>query len=243
MKRTNTNLSVVLLDEDVNALLHIEQLITTTQIANVIGTYTDSEKFIKDLPILNFDLLILDIEIQGISGKTLIKKVGKERCIVNTASEHRYAEAIKSHPIDILIKPAKRAQVLRALEKALIFIPKEEEVAIEYQMFNVAEDKYKKTLIKLSDILYVRSSPVSPRNKEIALRSGTKFTLLDYSFKELLKIAPKLIQINQSEAVSIEIIQSKGFDEIIVKELPGRAGVKSLTLSRAFRIEFNKRIA
>lgn len=244
MKKTNTHLSVILLDDDKNALLYMEQLVAHTQIANVVATYTDTGKFIQDLPSLHFDLLILEIEMHGVSNKALIKNVGKEKCIVNTDSEHRYAEAIKSHPIDILIKPAKESQVLRALEKALKIISKEEEeLAIEYQMFNVAEDKYKKTLIKLSDILYVRSSIASPRNKEIILRSGEKFTLMDYSFKELLKIAPRLIQVNQSEAVSIEMIQSKGLDEVIVKEIPGRSGIKSLTLSRAFRSEFNKRIA
>ncbi len=122
MEASSNNFSIVLLDDDDAAMFHLKQLVSNTKKADIIATFNDPIIFMRDLPQLHFDLLMLDIEMPGMNGKTIIKRVGKEHCIVVTGSKPRYEEVIKCHPIDILIKPATELHLQRALEKARIIL-------------------------------------------------------------------------------------------------------------------------
>lgn len=239
MKNIHHNLSVVLLDDDGMSLLELEQIITTHHLAKINAVYSNPNIFLKDLSTLNFDILILDCDMPGISAREIIGKIGCERCIINTGSKDKYEEAIECHPIDILLKPTKDIQLSKAFEKALKFISRENGNA-EYHLFNVAQNKLK-VQIKLSDIVYVHSDETDSRNKDIILRDGKKYTLMNCSFKDLLHIAPSLIQVNHSEAISLEIVCSKGFDEIILSGIPGVIDQKSVTLSHTYRNDFINR--
>jgi PleD family two-component response regulator len=92
MKQANENLSIVLLDDDTVSLLHLRQLAANTGLANVVATFNSPQKFMEEFLNLKFDLLILDCEMPGMSGKEIIKKIGKDRCIVHTGSKHKYEE-------------------------------------------------------------------------------------------------------------------------------------------------------
>jgi DNA-binding LytR/AlgR family response regulator len=238
MKNSYNNLSVVILDDDDASILYLKHLINITRSALVTATFNHPGKFLEKFNELDFDVLILDCDMPEFNGKEIVKRIGRGRCIVNTASELLYEQAIKCHPIDILIKPVNDIYLIGALEKASKLISFETP-KIGYYMFNVAESKLK-VKIRVSDFLYLSSDKTDPRNKEVILKSGQKYTLMDYSFKELLEIAPDLIPVNHSEAVSIEIIHSKGFDEVILDELPDGRKI-SVTLSETYRQEFKRR--
>jgi DNA-binding LytR/AlgR family response regulator len=236
MKNINANLSVILLDDDLSSLLYLEQLIKTSQIANVVGIFNNPLKFVQEFPNLHFDLLMLDIEMPGMSGKEVIKKVGKERCIVNTGSHLKFEEAIKCHPIDILIKPANEIHFTRALEKAqkILMHPV---LNKEYHAFRTSASNDKLN-IRTKDIVYV-ATDYDSRNKVALMQDGREYILMNYKMDELINIAPHLLQPNHSVLVSMDIIASKGYDHICLTLLNKDKKQKMVSIGRAFMKKFN----
>ncbi len=190
----------------------------------------------RDLPQLHFDLLMLDIEMPGMNGKTIIKRVGKEHCIVVTGSKPRYEEVIKCHPIDILIKPATELHLQRALEKARIILAQPLR-SKEYYAFQTAGSS-DKINIKVKDIMYIVTDD-DPRNKMVLMRDGNQHIFMNYTMIELLGAAPHLLQPNYSELVSMDIIAAKGYDHIHLKILNKDGKQKMVIIGRSFMEKFN----
>jgi DNA-binding LytR/AlgR family response regulator len=234
--KNNNILSIVLLDDDDASLLYMKQLVKTSRIANEVAAFKNPLKFIEEFPKLNFDLLMLDIDMPAMSGKDIIKRVGRERCIVNTGSQQKFEEAIKCHPIDILIKPAKENHFKRALEKAQkILLPNP--ISKEHFEFRTSGSPNKLNL-KVKNIIYV-STHKDPRNKIILMQDGTEHILTNYKMKELLKIAPHLLQPNPSELVSIDIISAREYDHVFLRILNTNKKQKMVSVGRSFLKKFN----
>ncbi|HTA82398.1 MAG TPA: response regulator [Bacteroidia bacterium] len=212
MEKINSTLSIVLLDNDVASLSQMEQLINNLQIANVVATFNNSAAFIKELPMLNFDLLMLDIEMAGTTGREVIKKVGRDKCIINTGHKHRYEEAIKCHPIDILLKPVYKKALNRALDKAKKIIPEIKAMTEnKYLAFNTAK-RGGKVFLLLQDIVFVTTDKDGPRNKLVIMRDGSRHILMNYTIDELHNTVPHLLRPNTSSLISPEIVLKKGFN-------------------------------
>lgn len=236
MKNINNSLSVVLLDDDKMELLQLEQIITTHHLAKISATYDKPNVFLKEFSMLDFDILILDCDMPGISGREIVEKIGGEHCIISTGSKDKYEEAIKCHPIDILIKPASEFELYRTFEKAKkILSPSTEKN--EYYLFKTLE-KPDKISIKIHDILYIHTYNNS-RRKIMTMRNGVSYTLFDYSMDELLGIAPHLLRPNQSELVAIDIIESKGHDYIYLTICDANAKNKWVSVGRSFKKSFD----
>lgn len=71
------------------------------------------------------------------------------------------------------------------------------------------------------------------------MRSGTSYTLSDYTMEELLAIAPHLLRPNQSELVAIDMIQCKGYDHLYLAISDKSAKNKWTPIGRSFIKDFN----
>lgn len=235
MEQKYTHLSVALLDDDRMSVLHLKQLILTNNLAKVVGVFTDYKIFLQYLQALDFDILILDCEMPGISGKEIVEIVGCERCIINTGSKDRYEEAIKCHPIDIMLKPPSQLDVMRTLNKARKIITPS--IGKDYYLFKTLEHP-DKISVRIQDIVYIYTHNNS-RRKTILMRNGASYTLSDYTMEELLVIAPHLLRPNQSELVAIDMIQCKGYDHVYLTISDKSAKQKWTPIGRSFIKEFN----
>lgn len=102
----------------------------------------------------NWDILLLDIEMPGINGIELAKKIREEDSDLNiifiTAIPDYIGEGYDVSAINYLIKPVKEKKLYQCLDRALEKIPHEE----KYILIEVEGELVK---IRESDILYIES--------------------------------------------------------------------------------------
>ncbi len=244
MKHTHNSLSVVILDDDPVSVLYLKHLIKVTKSARIAATFNSPQKFLEVYEELNFDVLLLDWVMPVFSGKEIIKTVGGEHCIVNTESNQFYEQAIKCHPIDILIKPVAERHLLGALNKARklkINNSKYNEPiesytsAKEFALFHTNEGEAN---VLLKDILFVRTIKSSHGNLEMFLKPERKLLLKGYAIEYILEIADFLLQPNQSELVSNEAVDIIEHNLIHLKEVCDKSKQITIKLSRHYRENF-----
>jgi len=125
------------------ARMALKQLVS--QLSNV-GLVAECNDAVEALDILNssqVDLLLLDIEMPGMTGLDLIKKLGntKPLIIFTTAKKDYAVEAFELNVIDYLIKPIALPRLKQAIDKAQEALDSnKQEVKVEEQEFVFVKD-------------------------------------------------------------------------------------------------------
>jgi two-component system, LytTR family, response regulator len=85
----------------------------------IVGSFNCPEKALSQLTRLKPDLLLLDIEMPGMTGFQLLEKYKsfKGGVIFVTAHSHYAMQAFKFSAIDYLLKPLKKGALITAIEK------------------------------------------------------------------------------------------------------------------------------
>jgi DNA-binding LytR/AlgR family response regulator len=235
----NRKLKCVLVDDDTQTIEVIKDLLCNSPIAQITHSFTNPAKFIKSLPRLDFDLCLLDIYMPEMEGLAVARLLKNKPIIFVTGVEAKLKEALALAPIDIITKPIKKERLDKALTKAYCLLSP----AKEFEFFNIAENNTKIKL-RLADIYFVQSDAIDPRNKEVLLFNGTKYTLMDCTFEELLEISPGLAQVNKSVLVSLDAVDKINYTIVTLKGLSSTKNKpKEVLLTDAYRKRFMNRIS
>ncbi len=235
----NRKLKCVLVDDDIIIIEAIKDLIRNSNIAEITHCFTNPKKFLKSLPEIDFDLCLLDIYMPEMEGLTVARLLKNKPIIFITGIESKLKEALELAPIDVITKPVKKDRLDKALTKAHCLISR----AKEFEFFNVAENNTKVKL-RLADIYFVQADTIDPRNKEVLLFNGTKYTLMDCTFEELLEISPGLAQVNKSELVSLDAVDKINYTLVTLKSLSSdKSKSKEVFLTNAYRKRFMNRVS
>jgi len=231
-------LKAIAVDDNSAILATLQQMCKDSPLLELIGTFTDPNEFLAKAPILEFDLCLLDIQMPKMDGTTLAQILKNKPVIFISGSDERYRDALNLSPIDIVPKPILKDRLYAAFEKAHNQLVEK----IEYELFNIAESS-KKVKLKLTDILMVSTDEIDPRNKEVWMRTGEKYTLMNCKIEHLTANSSSLIQINRGEAVSLEAIHEVEHDLITLKGLLADNGKpKQITLGAAFKKKLQERM-
>lgn len=110
------------------------------------------------------DLLILDVEMPGLTGIQLAKSLTKLPLIIFISSHLLYAvDAYEVDAIDYLVKPVTPERLIRAIEKARSLHEMKNNMTADEAIKNVAGDHFfikdKSSYIKIlySDVVYIQS--------------------------------------------------------------------------------------
>ena len=110
------------------------------------------------------DLLILDVEMPGLTGIQLAKSLTKLPLIIFISSHLLYAvDAYEVDAIDYLVKPVTPERLIRAIEKARSLHEMKNSMSADEAIKNVAGDHFfikdKSSYIKIlySDVVYIQS--------------------------------------------------------------------------------------
>jgi DNA-binding LytR/AlgR family response regulator len=226
-----TILRVVTVDDDPNIHATLKQMCKESPYIEIVYSYTDPEKFLAEAPMLDFDLCTLDIQMPGMEGITVAQVLKGKPIIFITGADNRFRDALNLSPVDIVPKPILKDRLFKAIEKAYSALASKK----EYELFNVAESN-KKVKIRLADILLVSTDDVDPRHKQIWLKTGEQYTLMNYKLDDLVEHSQNLIQVNRAELVSIEAIHEVERDMITLKGIKADNGKpKQITLSPNFK--------
>jgi DNA-binding LytR/AlgR family response regulator len=236
-------LRCVIVDDDPEAHHTIINQLKDSSIGEIIQSFYKPSDFLDNIYELDFDVVLLDIlfnndRLQGFDVAQVCNAENKVIVFISGSSE-LIVEACKYvGAIDVVPKPNTKERLNNALVKTwkILFnnieLPKK-----EHELFFVAERKEQISLL-LSDIIFVRTAIGDHRNKEVIIKNGGKLTLMNCTFRHLLQFSNKLVQINISELISYDIVESVFHDIIYIKTTAPKEIPRILTLSKTHRSVF-----
>jgi DNA-binding LytR/AlgR family response regulator len=181
------------------------------------------------------DLLLLDIEMPGMSGLELTKNLGSKRpVIIFTTSKKEYAaEAFELNVADYLVKPITPGRFIQAIEKARQIVESgREEMQWSEDEFIFIRDSCIVRRLKLEEILYAEAM-----GDYVKLHTAQRFFAVHASLRLLEERLPgsRFIRIHRSYMVAVDKIDTLQDGAVMISGKP-------LPVADAYRKALNKRM-
>jgi two-component system LytT family response regulator len=107
-----------LVDDEPLALRRLERMLREDGRVEILGTATDPERAALEIELLAPDVLLLDIQMPGLTGFDLLGRLDQQPLVIFTTAYDQYAlRAFEHHSVDYLLKPVEQEQLDRALSK------------------------------------------------------------------------------------------------------------------------------
>jgi DNA-binding LytR/AlgR family response regulator len=214
---------------------------TTRQLAGRISDLTviaecasamDAYNLLLTQPV---DLLLLDIEMPGMTGLELTKNlVNKRPVIIFITSKKEYAaDAFDLNVADYIVKPLTGSRFIQAIDKARIILESnQEEVKIKEDEFIFIRDSNIVRRLKLDKILYAEAM-----GDYVKLYTPEKFYAVHTTLKAAEERLPasNFLRVHRSYMVAIDKIDRVESGVLIVNGKP-------IPVADAYRNTLNKRM-
>ena len=206
----------------------VKDMVVTGECANAMDAYN----LLQEQPV---DIILLDIEMPGMTGLELTKNLGnKKPIIIFTTSKKEYAaEAFELNVADYILKPVTAARFLQAVDKAReILQSNTEEVRLEEEAFIFIRDSNIVRRLKLEDILFAEAM-----GDYVKLHTPQKFFAIHTSLKNVEERLPstKFIRVHRSYIVALAKIDSIQDGALVINGKP-------VPVADAYRAALNKRM-
>lgn len=166
-----------------------------------IDIYSSAESYLF-ADIKDYDLLILDIQMNEIDGITLAKKIRETNSIVKivfiTGISDFIGEGYEVEALHYLLKPVNQEKLFLVLDKALVSV---------FEKFVLIDN----TKINEKDFLYIESI-----GHKVKVKTIDNEFILNIAFKDFFKTIDFLFQCHRSFAVNIRRIKSITKTDIIM---------------------------
>jgi DNA-binding LytR/AlgR family response regulator len=228
-------MNALIIDDNKIARATLKQLASQVKDLVVSGdceNAMDAYNFLQEQPV---DLLLLDIEMPGMSGLELTKNLGSNRpVIIFTTSKKDYAvEAFELNVADYIIKPVTPARFIQAIDRAKdILESKKEEVKMNEDEFIFIRDSNIVRRLKVDDILYAEAM-----GDYVKLHTAQKFYAIHTTLKAVEERLPssKFVRVHRSYIVALNKIDTIQDGAIVILGAP-------VPVADAFRASLNKRM-
>ena len=205
-------LKAIAIDDEPMALEVIKahaKKVTFLQLKETFVSAMEALEYIKTNPV---DLVFLDINMPDITGLDFSQLLPKNCGVIFTTAYSQYAaDAFNLSAIDYLVKPFDFVRFMKACQKALDALSKEE--AETPYLF--VKDSYDLVRIVLADLLYVQSEGNYLTFKEKEKKTVTRMTMT-----EALELLPNknFMRVNKSYVVNLNHIQKIERHQVSVAE-------------------------
>ena len=242
MTYLNTKLKCLLLDDELPSLSYLKLLCEQISEIEVVKAFNDPRDFMLELPHLDFDVLITDIEMPHIKGLDLVQHLPQKAVIFTTAYDEYAADAFDLQVIDYVRKPLQLSRLKQALEKVTIWQTK---AVTKEKTFIQANSDKGKYLLYFDRIAYITTSALDSRDKVVHLETGSEITLKNISFHVLEQELPSaaFCRINKKELIALSIVTSFSHEEINSSMLLENGQSRSFTLSDKYKTDFLQKIS
>ncbi|WP_353719331.1 LytTR family DNA-binding domain-containing protein [Dyadobacter sp. 676] len=228
-------MNCLVIDDNVIARTTLKQLVKQDKdliLAGECDNAMDAYRRIMDEPV---DLLLLDIEMEGMTGIELVRSLGsKNPVIIFTTSKKEYAaEAFELNVADYITKPVTPARFLQAMEKAKeIFRSKRQEIKVENDSFLFIRDSNIVRRLKIDDILYAEAM-----GDYVKLHTVEKFYSVHSSLKEVEVKLPesKFLRVHRSFIIQVGKIDTIEGGTLIINR-------KMVPVADTYRAALNRRL-
>ncbi|WP_407402306.1 LytR/AlgR family response regulator transcription factor [Chryseobacterium sp.] len=234
----STTIKCVILDDELLALSYLKLLCEQIDNIAVVKVFNNPLVFVKEIDKLDFDVCILDIEMPGMTGLQVAELFSSSKKIIFTTAYKEYAaEAYDLNVVDYVRKPIKIERLQQAFEKIkLINTPSQKQDYIELNT------NFGKTTIITDQIVYIKTSEIDSRDKEILLRDNTTLILKNISFKTLMDLLSphRWIQVNKKEIIALCCIKVFSHQEIITTLPINKDYFRKIQIGDAYRSSLQK---
>jgi len=111
-------LRAFLVDDEPLALKQLARALKATGRVEVVGTATDPEPALAEIPAHAVDVLFLDIHMPRLNGFELLERLAASPLVVFVTGYDKYAlQAFDTNAVDYVVKPVKRQRLERTLDK------------------------------------------------------------------------------------------------------------------------------
>ena len=200
----------------------LKQLVSQLPNVELAAECNDAAEALDVLNSSQVDILLLDIEMPGMTGLDLIKKLGntKPLIIFTTAKKDYAVEAFELNVIDYLIKPIALPRLKQAIDKAQEALDSnKQEVKVEEQAFVFVKDNGVLKRIAIDDILFLEAM-----GDYVKVHTPQKFHVVHATLKSIEEKLPssKFLRVHRSFIVAINKIDyiQEGTISIVKTTIP-----------------------
>lgn len=236
----NTKLKCLLLDDELPGLMYLKMLCEQISEVEIVKTFNNPEKLLAEIPQLDFDLLISDIEMPGIDGLHLAGMLQGKLVIFCTAYKQYAADAFTIDAVDYITKPVKMERLQKAISKAVEQFHKPDN---SKKFLQLNTDKGK-TLLYFNEIQYIKTAESDSRDKTVLLSDGSFLNLKNIKFDTLLTALPEhdFCRVNKKEIIAIKAIKFFNHNEIILHQIDKNGKNIAVILSETYRSDFLSKV-
>lgn len=236
----STKLKCLLLDDELPGLTYLKMLCEQIPDLEVVKSFNNPVVFLNEIPSLEFDLCIMDIEMPEMNGLQVANLISGKPVIFTTAYTEHAAEAFDIDAIDYVRKPVKKERLQQAIEKAKLRLNQHRP---EKKFIQLNTDKGK-AVIFFEQLAYIKASEIDSRDKVAHLIDGSTIVLKNIAFKSLKSMLPTedFVRINKKEVIALKIVKLFSFDEVTTTiSIDGKTPLK-LSLGEVYREVFLQRV-
>jgi DNA-binding LytR/AlgR family response regulator len=227
-------MNVLIVDDNEIARTTLLQLAGRVKDITVVGECADAMQAYNLLQDEAVDVILLDIEMPGMTGLELIKNLGAKRpLIVFTTSKKEYAvDAFELNVVDYIIKPITTSRFIQAIDKARDLLESKEVQFNTNNEFIFIRDSNIVRRLELNDILFAEAM-----GDYVKLHTSQRFYAIHNSLKAVENYLPaqKFLRVHRSFIVAIDKIDTIREGVLIVNE-------KTVPVADAYRATLNKRM-
>jgi DNA-binding LytR/AlgR family response regulator len=226
----------VLLDDELPGLTYLRMLCEQISTIEIVRAFNNPLLFLEESKNLDFDLVILDIEMPGISGLDVAHLLDKKSIIFTTAYKDYAADAFDVDAIDYIRKPIQKERLEKAIEKAL---KQQKNLSVPKNFININTNKGKAVLF-FDQLQYITTAEIDKRDKLAFLSNGKQLVIKNTSFEQLLEMLPEadFCRINKKEILAIKMVRYYASDEITTAIQNSQNNDLVFTLSETYRADF-----
>ena len=228
-------MNTLIIDDNEMARMSLKQLASKIGDLTIVAECSSAFEAYNLLLSEPVDLLLLDIEMPGMSGLELTKNLVNNRpIIIFITSKREYAaDAFDLNVADYIIKPVSGARFIQAIDKAReITESMQEEVNIKEDEFVFIRDSNIVRRLKLDTILYAEAM-----GDYVKLYTPEKFYAIHATLKTVEERLPtsRFLRVHRSYLVAIDKIDSMEGGALIINRKP-------VPVADAYRSTLNKRM-
>lgn len=228
-------MNCLIVDDNKLARTAMRQLASHVEQLQIVGECNSAMEAYNILQKEKIDLLLLDIEMPGMSGLELTRNLGKKRpVIIFTTVKKEYAvEAFELNVADYLIKPVPPARFIQAIEKAREIIDSNNrELQVSDNEFVFIRDNGVLKRIRTEDILFLEAM-----GDYVKLNTPQKFHAIHTTLKALEEKLPagKFMRVHRSYIVALDKIESIEDGTIIIQK-------NAIPVADAYRSALNNKL-
>jgi len=228
-------MNTLIVDDNEIARLTLTELASQIKDIAIVGECADAIEAYQMIQEKDVDVVLLDIEMPGMTGLELTRNLGdKQPIIIFTTSKRDYAvEAFELNVADYIVKPVTPARFVKAINKAKELIDsKAEEIKIYDDEFIFIRDSNIIRRLKLSDVLYAEAM-----GDFVKLFTFQRFYAIHTSLKAIEERLPanKFLRVHRSYIVAIDKIDTIREGALIINDKP-------VPVADSYRAILNKRM-